>query len=424
MAQNLVRLTPGKTPFGKSAKPRDRKMTCSRVSSHDRHVRPISPEILFKTYSNMKVDVRQATLPDYPAIDAFIREAYPDLAPYKAYDRWRWQFVDNPFGDYGLGRVPVWLALAGDKVVGQLAIQRCGLTVAGRDYAAGWIVDFIILPAFRGVRLGHRLYEAAAESGLALVTLTMGPATRRIAQRLGSIVLPTLRKWTRPEVPTGCDVSRYFLERTANWPRLTQVAKIINRLGVPALLAFATCTAVCLRKRLYTPGITGVYAFTLVDRFDDSVDSVWASVADRFGGVPRTARHLNWRLADCPRLRYQRFQVTRGNLTVGYLVLRDPEQVELRNGILVDALALGDDLEVWRALVEFTTRRFLAFASIEAAFSSPAAIEALRNFGFVGGKSYRPTIFCAEKAMLAELSKAPAWFLNRGDHDWDQIHLA
>jgi hypothetical protein len=37
----------------------------------------------------MAIEVRQATLGDYPAIDAFIREAYEGLAPYKAHDRHR-----------------------------------------------------------------------------------------------------------------------------------------------------------------------------------------------------------------------------------------------------------------------------------------------------------------------------------------------
>jgi hypothetical protein len=78
------------------------------------------------TAQSMAIEVRQATLGDYPAIDAFIREAYKDLAPYKAHDRWRWQFVDNPFGKRG-SAPPVWIALSGDRVVGQIAVQRCGL---------------------------------------------------------------------------------------------------------------------------------------------------------------------------------------------------------------------------------------------------------------------------------------------------------
>jgi hypothetical protein len=39
----------------------------------------------------------------------------------------------------------VWIALWGDRVVGQIAAQRCGLRAGGRDYPAGWIVDVIMM---------------------------------------------------------------------------------------------------------------------------------------------------------------------------------------------------------------------------------------------------------------------------------------
>jgi GNAT superfamily N-acetyltransferase len=372
----------------------------------------------------MAIEMRQETLGDYPAIDAFIREAYEDLAPYKAHDRWRWQFVGNPFGKRG-SAPPVWIAFSGDRVVGQIAVQRCGLRAAGRDMAAGWIVDVMILPAFRGHGLGHRLYEGAAKNGLTLVTLTMALATRHMAERLGAIALPTMRQWSRIEAPTGRDVSRYLVARTAYRPNWARAARLVNRLGASSALAFAARAGAGVRNRLSPPDVAGGYVFTPVERFDERIDTVWASVQDRFAGVPRTARHLNWRFGECPQLRYERFQVARAGRILGYLVLRACEPVELRQGVLVDALALDDDEDVWRALVAYTSRRFLGqAASVEAAFSTPAAIRALKRNGFIAGKSYEPTIVCANKATLAELSCVEAWFFNRGDHDWDQIHLA
>jgi hypothetical protein len=105
--------------------------------------------------------------------------------------------------------------------------------------------------------------------------------------------------------------------------------------------------------------------------------------------VPRTARHLNWRFGECPQLRYERFQLARAGHILGYLVLRACQPVELRQGVLVDALALDDDEDVWRALVAYTSRRFLGqAASVEAAFSTPTAIRALKRNGFIAGKSY------------------------------------
>ena len=133
---------------------------------------------------------------------------------------------------------------------------------------------------------------------------------------------------------------------------------------------------------------------------------------------------MNWRYVDCPQLQYERFQVTRAGSLVGYLVLRRCEELELRNGILVDALALNDDDKVWDALISFADRFFLGgVAGVEAAFSSDGAIDALKRAGYFATKIHRPTIVCGDRATLSELSQARNWFLNRGDHDWDQIHL-
>jgi GNAT superfamily N-acetyltransferase len=373
----------------------------------------------------MEFEVRQATVRDFPAIDLFIREAYEELALYKGHDRWRWQFVDNPFLDDREDDPPVWIALSGDRIVGQIAVQRCGLRAGGRDYRAGWIVDVMILPAFRGAGLGHRLYQGAAESGLALLTLTMAPATRRMADRLGAVTLPAMRQWSRMETPSGDDISRYLVARTAYRPGLQRAVKLVNGAGGAGAIALGARQGVRIRDWLSPPKIDGGYLFDAVERFDDSIDSLWKSVEGRLAGVPRTAQHLNWRFVDCPQLRYERFRVTRASRLVGYLVLRACEEIELRQGIVVDALAIEDDEAVWRQLFAYASQRFAGqAASLEAAFSTPAATRALARSGFLATKSFRPTIVCRDKKTLAELGEANGWFFNRGDHDWDQIHLA
>jgi hypothetical protein len=55
------------------------------------------------------IKVRRASLSDYPAIAAFIREAYGELSPFKVKDRWEWQFVNSSAGvslQLILSRVP------------------------------------------------------------------------------------------------------------------------------------------------------------------------------------------------------------------------------------------------------------------------------------------------------------------------------
>jgi len=104
--------------------------------------------------------VRKASRSDRPAIAKFIEDAYGARAQYKATPRWTWQFIDNPFGPGGGDEVPVWVAVDGNRVVGQVAVQNGLLQVDGETVEAGWAVDIMILPSHRGAGLGHRLHDA------------------------------------------------------------------------------------------------------------------------------------------------------------------------------------------------------------------------------------------------------------------------
>ena len=374
----------------------------------------------------MGLEVRQATVDDYRMIVVFLRDAYQEQAHFKTYHRWRWQFVDNPFLGNANGQASVWIAVLDDRVVGQIAVQRCGLTAGAKRFAAGWIVDVMILPDFRGLGLGHQLYKAASGSGLVLATLTMAPATRRMAERLGAISLPAVPEWFRPEAPSGRDVAQYLIGRGSDKQMWQATARLFNALGGSHTVAAAARAYAGLRNRFSLRVAEDLYLFQGVERFSPQIDSVWSSVEDLFAGVPRTAEHLNWRFVDCPQLRYERYQVIRAGELVGYLVLRHCEEFELRNGILVDALARDDDEKVWGALIAYANHFFSSagVAGIEAAFSTDSAVRALKRGGYFATRVHRPTIVCRDKAKLAQLSEARNWFFNKGDHDWDQFHLA
>ena len=154
--------------------------------------------------------------------------------------------------------------------------------------AAGWIVDVMILPAFRGHALGHRLYEGAAKSGLALVTLTMA--------------LPTTPHGRTPRRHRAPDDAAMVADRgTKRTRRLSLSGREDNlpaKLGARGearepprrVVGARICAARAgVRNRLSPPDVAGGYVFTPVERFDERIDTVWASVQDRFAGVPRTA---------------------------------------------------------------------------------------------------------------------------------------
>src|SRR5581483_4994360 len=144
------------------------------------------------------IAVRRARTSDWPAIEQFLKVAYAELAPYKGYSRWSWQFLNNPYRDLDDNDVPVWIAETDDhRIVGQIAVQLGRLKVDDKHFSAGWIVDVMVLESHRGLQIGHRLYEAVARDCEILVTLTMALATRRMAERLGAVNLTTATPYSR-----------------------------------------------------------------------------------------------------------------------------------------------------------------------------------------------------------------------------------
>ena len=91
----------------------------------------------------MGIEIRQASQADRGKIAKFIDDAYRPHARHKGVARWTWQFLRNPFRQQPDGMAPVWIAVEGDRVVGQIAVQEALLQVRGRMLPAGWIVDVV-----------------------------------------------------------------------------------------------------------------------------------------------------------------------------------------------------------------------------------------------------------------------------------------
>jgi len=96
--------------------------------------------------------------------------------------------------------------------------------------------------------------------------------------------------------------------------------------------------------------IDGVFAIVLrllglrleaVDRFDDRVDEVWERAA---GDHPvlacRDAAHVRWRFDECPEAgELQRYYLTRGGRTLGYVVLQPSKRWDAPVSLVIDYLA-------------------------------------------------------------------------------------
>ena len=325
--------------------------------------------------------------------------------------------------------MPVWIALDGDHVVGQIAVQPACLQVQEDTHRAGWIVDVMVLPSHRGQGLGHQLYQAVARDVNILVTLTMADATRRMAERLGCITLGAVHQFTRWVRLDAATVRRYLLVRTANhrWAnRMTRSA--CGRLRLHEVLAAIANLLLDLRDRR-DRSTTRIGTTTIVEvgAFGADIDALWERTRAAYPAIfPRNARFLNWRFVDCPELNYRRFIATRDGATVGYVVVRRAEPVELPQGLIVDLYAARDDRETIEALVVHSIDLFRrGVAAVDCATSAPEFAAVLRAHGFFRTRAARPTVVCGNAFLGQRLaSLKDAWFLSKADHDWDQIHVA
>ena len=373
--------------------------------------------------------VRKASGSDRPAIARFIEDAYGPRARYKATPRWTWQFVDNPFGRQQGDDVPIWVAVDGDRVVGQIAVQKGLLQVEGNTFEVGWAVDIMILGSHRGAGIGHRLHDAVAGDVDILMALTMAQASRRMAERHGCVTLAEVHQLTRWVRLDAVGVERYLMLRTANhrWAhglaRLScnvfQFHRLFPRLANPALqLRDRT------KRSLRRPEASTIVE---VDTFGSEIDELWARTREDYPVIfPRDAQFLNWRFVDCPEPTYRLFVAKRGGRVVGYVVLRRAEPVELPHGLIVDLYAARQD----RRTVDELVRHSLAFFgdSVPAVHCGTSVAEfkaVLRTHGFFRTRAHHPTCICRDSSLRDRLAQLRNdCFLSRGDHDWDQIHVA
>ena len=371
-----------------------------------------------------EIEIRRAERGDEFAIQAFIAETYGPTAPYKDTARWRWQYVDNPFRVKGDVGPTVWIATSGGRVIGQIAVQDGAAWVDGARIDAGWIVDVMVHPTFRGRGLGHRIHDRILEDRSALVTLTMAAATRRIAERAGCMSLGPTWQFICPKRLSGRTVRRFLRHKAERKPKLLRPIGLFNATRVgPALLA-GTGRAIAAFAGRSSSTSTG-YDIEEVARFPEEVDDLWRRAKGAFPAVfERSVGFLNWRFCDCPGLTYRRFLLRRNGVIRGYLVTRVGEPTELPLGVVADMLAEPDDPMALDSLLTLAQEVLGPNSDyLEAAASNPAYCAALRRAGFLAVRTMRPTIVCTDPALRVRLAaRVDNWHFTIADHDWDQVH--
>jgi GNAT superfamily N-acetyltransferase len=372
------------------------------------------------------VDVRQATKQDWEKISRFITDNYGAQARYKLRPRWDWQFVNNPFRLDSGDDMPVWIAIDDSgHVCGQIAVQDAHLVAAGKSYDAGWIVDVMIAPAMRGRGLGHKIHEALMAKRDCVVTLTMAPATRRIAERAGALTLGPTEQMvricgTRPG--NVADWLRGKLEAKLPHRHVLQAGWVLYPISFVASVAI-NGFGIFQRLKNRRSAADGIVVKD-VARLGPGVEQLWEQRRLRSSPIyDRSAQFLKWRFEEVPDLKYAFIEAHRGGDICGFAILRHPDAAELREGVLVEVLAENDDPVILDALVDGALVRLSQSSQwVQAAASTKTYLNAFGRNGFFRRRTMHPTVV-TKNTKLAALLQDPNTVVqfSKADHDWDQI---
>lgn len=372
-------------------------------------------------------EVRQATVEDWPTIANFIARTYGAGAHFKRRERWDWQFRDSPFGQESAGDVPVWIALTGGEVVGQVALQPGRLWVNGDALPAGWIVDVMVDERHRGKGLSHKITSAMVQTGRTLVTLTMAAATRRMMERAGCITLPAVKQLVRPRRLSGRTIA-VLLDRIAETrPAWQRPVALFNQSVVgPAALGFGISGAAAFGRLLQKghghPRLQSIEApdAEAVDRLSKQLVTATQASFDR------SPEFMKWRFQEAPDLSYQFAQLPASDGARALLVTRNPLPAELPVGTIIDIICDPNDAEAISASIDFAINGMeRRCEAIIAGASDPRFVAGYATRGFLTVRTHHPTVVSNDAALLERLSKIDGpWHFSKADHDWDQVHPA
>jgi len=370
------------------------------------------------------LNLRQARLSDEPQVRRFLEIFYTARFRTKYPNRWQWQFVNNPF--VPRHTLPVWLALDGENVVGQLSLQYSPIWIKGRTQLGAWGVDFGVLPSYRGQGLGFRLQALVAQSVPWLLSAVMDRSAVRIKERLGFIKGPKVQHFRRFCHLSGADILRYLFFKTRSRARAWRVGIRVfgQQLGgvsaLAAMLRTANSRYAALKARPHAANSLQIEEF---DTFGSEFDKLWEESRAAYGmTTARTAEYLNWRYVECPDLQYRKFRASDGSGVTGFLVLRERNLPELKSVRIVDLFCRPPALSTMENLLQRVVANYVnTYPFIEAACSHPSGVAALRKLGFLPMEEHTPL---AGGTLSGEDDVAIAitgWTVTMGDQDWDQF---
>ncbi len=247
--------------------------------------------------------------------------------------QWNWEFKKNPDGFKAL--------IAEDEeenLMAHLAALHRSIKIGQTKALSSLEVDGMTHPDYarRGifVALGKRLLSDLEEEGVSIVIGFPNEKALPGHRKMGCIELFT------PDV----------MVRPVNFKNVSKKLVANRVLGLFSQLFGRFLFKVVYRSR--KANIEGDIVIKTIERFDRRFDRFWEKACSPHNVIlQRDSRYLNWRYAECPEKHYQVFVAEKDDRILGFVVVRVMELFGLRNGLIVDILALPNYENVAHALV-------------------------------------------------------------------------
>jgi GNAT superfamily N-acetyltransferase len=350
------------------------------------------------------VQIKQFELSDQEAVLAFLRIAYSDDPRKSDPAFWKWHYLENPYTS--LDDVPLWIVKDGERVVGQAATILVELKVGDEIRKGIWILDFILLPEYRGQKLGKRLVQLARETYPTMMVLGFNNASGNVLRRLELVPMGAINRYQKLLYPG------YGLKEIAT---IAPLRMLVNLLYTP------------FRPRARQTRSGHDYKIKKVTRFDDSFNDLWRRASARYPcAVTRDSAFLEWQFMLQPGKQFDVLGLYEGNdenqQLVGYIVLffRKPDRGNAPpkaaiTDICYDSGRAEEKIdELLKAALRLSLER--RAGSLVTDVREPRVEERLRRMGFWHIKKSPP--FIVYSPNRRELMYEPDnWFLTRADSD-------
>lgn len=379
----------------------------------------------------MEVCVRQAFVKDKEAIWKFIEDAYEEddkgSSKYKIHQRWIWQFLENPFLRENKDRLPIWIALKNNEIVGQYCAIPVNIKLGDQIFHAAWGCDFIVSGEHRGEGVGFKLNKALYNHYPVTMAISMSKSTMKIWEKSGSIDVTSVDTyWYFIKFDKEL-VYNYLMKRSKRQHTINMIIYVACRICYMHNVFTLIANPILRFGKMINVGLKEKPDCEIKEIFEfDKENDIFSddTVAEYDAIVKRESKLLNWKYFSNRQLQYRAFVATKNGSRTGYIVIRKPHPAEFPFGIISDIYAAKNSLNTINSLISHAMCVFgNTVSAIQCITSVDEHKKVLRNLGFIRTESNKLKVLFSDQSIRDVIFKKSKkdWYITAMDQDLDQV---